>query len=130
LIAVTGGLAPILFGATTIYGNRTDSLSAALQEIVASPYVAGFLTRAANPYFRIWRLPVGRALLISSLEGGLILAVAFMAGHWGADTAWFTLVSTNVAKGRIALSDTAYHRIMAACGVFHLLLGLYYLADP
>lgn len=129
-IAVIGGIALIVFGAMTLSGSRTATLSAAPPVAVASPCLAGFLTSAANPYFWIWWLSVGSALLISSLEGGLILAVAFMAGHWGADTAWFTFVSTGVAQGKTILSDTTYHRIMAACGIFLILFGLYYLAGP
>ncbi|HII99550.1 MAG TPA: LysE family transporter [Methanoregula sp.] len=113
LIGLTGALAP---GPTLV-----ATINASL---------AGFLTSAANPYFWIWWLSVGSALLISSLEGGLILAVAFMAGHWGADTAWFTFVSTGVAQGKTILSDTTYHRIMMACGIFLIFFGLYYLAGP
>lgn len=130
IIALVGGIALIIFGIMTIAGSRTATLSAAPAQAVSSPYMAGFLTSAANPYFWIWWLSVGSALLISSLEGGLLLAVVFMIGHWGADTAWFTFVSTGVAKGKTILSDTIYHRIMAACGVFLIIFGLYYLSGP
>jgi threonine/homoserine/homoserine lactone efflux protein len=92
--------------------------------------MAGLLTSAANPYFWIWWLSVGSALLISSLAGGLLLAIVFMIGHWGADVSWYMLVSAGVSKGKTILSDTAYHRIMAACGAFLVLFGIYYLAGP
>jgi threonine/homoserine/homoserine lactone efflux protein len=127
-IAVIGGIALIVFGAMTITGSRTASLSAAPAQALTNPYMAGFLTSAANPYFWIWWLSVGSALLISSLEGGLLLALVFMIGHWGADTAWFTFVSTSVAKGKTILSDRTYHRVMAACGIFLIIFGLYYLS--
>ena len=128
VIAVIGGIALVIFGIMTISGSRSASLSTAPEKGAASPYMAGLLTSAANPYFWIWWLSVGSALLISSLEGGLILAVIFMIGHWGADASWYVFVSTGVAKGRTILSDTTYHRIMAACGVFLVLFGIYYLA--
>ena len=128
VIAVIGGIALVIFGIMTISGSRSASLSTAPEKIAVSPYMAGLLTSAANPYFWIWWLSVGSALLISSLEGGLILAVIFMIGHWGADASWYVFVSTGVAKGRTILSDTTYHRIMAACGVFLVLFGIYYLA--
>jgi threonine/homoserine/homoserine lactone efflux protein len=129
-IALVGGIALIIFGIMTIAGSRTATLSSAPAQAVSSPYMAGVLTSAANPYFWIWWLSVGSALLISSLEGGLLLAAVFMIGHWGADTAWLTFVSTGVAKGKTILSDTIYHRIMAACGVFLIIFGLYYLSGP
>jgi threonine/homoserine/homoserine lactone efflux protein len=130
VIAVIGGSALIVFGILTISGSRRASLSTRPETVAASPYMAGFVTSAANPYFWIWWLSVGSALLISSLEGGLLLAVIFMIGHWGADASWYVFVSTGVSKGRTILPDTTYHRIMAACGVFLVLFGLYYLTGP
>lgn len=129
-IAVIGGLALIVFGLLTIAGSKTASLSTASAPVLTDPYLAGLVTSAANPYFWIWWLSVGGALLISSLEGGLIAAAVFMIGHWSADTAWYTFVSTGIARGRTFLSDTAYHRIMAACGIFLILFGVYYLGGP
>jgi threonine/homoserine/homoserine lactone efflux protein len=130
MIALVGGIALIVFGTMTITGSRNATLSASPAQAPANPYMAGLLTSAANPYFWIWWLSVGSALLISSLEGGILLAIIFMIGHWGADTAWFTFVSTSVAKGKTILSDGSYHRIMAACGIFLVLFGVYYLSGP
>ena len=127
LIAGVGGIALVAFGIMTISGSRHATLKGAPQKTASSPCMAGLLTSAANPYFWIWWLSVGSALLIQSLEGGVLLAVVFMIGHWAADTGWYTFVSTGVAKGKTILPDTAYHRIMAACGVFLVLFGLYYL---
>jgi threonine/homoserine/homoserine lactone efflux protein len=69
-IAVIGGIALIVFGILTIRGSRNASLKTAPAQAAENPYMAGFLTSAANPYFWIWWLSVGSALLISSLAGG------------------------------------------------------------
>jgi hypothetical protein len=53
-----------------------------------------------------------------------------MIGHWGADVSWYVFVSTGVAKGKTILSDALYHRVMAACGIFLVIFGLYYLSSP
>ena len=127
-IAIVGGVALIVFGAMTLMGSRNATLSTSNQSGGSGPYMAGLVTSAANPYFWIWWLSVGSALLLQSLAGGIVLAVAFMIGHWGADTAWYTFVSTSVAKGKNLLSDRTYHIVMAACGVFLILFGLYYLS--
>jgi threonine/homoserine/homoserine lactone efflux protein len=129
-IALIGGIALIVFGILTISGSRNASLNPAPAHAAASPYMVGLLTSAANPYFWLWWLSVGSALLIQSLAGGLLLAMVFMIGHWAADTGWYVFVSTGVAKGRTILSESTYHRIMAACGVFLVLFGLYYLVGP
>jgi threonine/homoserine/homoserine lactone efflux protein len=128
VIALIGGIALVVFGIMTIFRSRRATLAAGPVQGEASPYMAGFLTSAANPYFWIWWLSVGSALLIQSLEGGILLAGVFMIGHWAADTGWFTFVSTSVAKGRTLLSDRTYHGVMAACGVFLIIFGLYYLS--
>jgi threonine/homoserine/homoserine lactone efflux protein len=129
-IAVIGGIALIIFGIMTISGSRSASLSTAPAQAAADPYMAGLVTSAANPYFWIWWLSVGSALLINALAGGLLLAIVFMIGHWGADVSWYVFVSTGVSKGKTILSDTTYHRIMAACGIFLVIFGIRYLIGP
>jgi len=103
-------------------------MSASPNQPVSNPYMAGLVTSAANPYFWIWWLSVGSAMVIAGLEGGLVLAGAFMIGHWTADTVWYTLVSSGVSQGRTFLSDNAYRNIMIFCGIFLILFGIYYLS--
>lgn len=132
LIAVVGGIALVVFGILTLRGCRNASLAAAVQAgsgtVAANPYMAGLLTSAANPYFWIWWLSVGSTMVIAGLEGGLVLAGVFMIGHWAADTGWYTAVAAGISQGRTVLSDRTYRIVMAACGVFLVLFGLYYLA--
>ena len=128
VIAGVGGIALIVFGALTIMGSRQATMSASPDQPVSNPYMAGLVTSAANPYFWIWWLSVGSAMVIAGLEGGLVLAGAFMIGHWTADTVWYTLVSSGVSKGRTFLSDNAYRNIMILCGIFLILFGIYYLS--
>jgi threonine/homoserine/homoserine lactone efflux protein len=128
VIAGIGGIALIVFGILTIAGSRQATLSTSTNQPVANPYLAGLVTSAANPYFWIWWLSIGSAMVIAGLEGGLILAGAFMIGHWTADSAWYTLVSSGVSQGRTFLSDTAYRKIMIFCGIFLILFGMYYIS--
>jgi len=126
VIAVVGGTALIIFGILTILGSRTASLDQKGTRTDANPVIAGLVSSAANPYFWIWWLSVGSAMVIAGLEGGIILAAVFMVGHWAADTGWFTLVAVSVSKGVSVLNDTLYHRIMAVCGLFLIGFGIYY----
>jgi threonine/homoserine/homoserine lactone efflux protein len=126
VIAVVGGTALIIFGILTILGSRTASLDQKGTRSDANPVIAGLVSSAANPYFWIWWLSVGSAMVIAGLEGGIILAAVFMIGHWAADTGWFTLVAVSVSKGVSVLNDTLYHRIMAVCGLFLIGFGIYY----
>jgi threonine/homoserine/homoserine lactone efflux protein len=126
-IAVLGGLALIAFGLLTVKGSKKASLDAPTSNSAQNPYLAGVLTSAANPYFWIWWLSIGGAMVIDGLKGGLILASLFMIGHWGADFGWYTLVSASLDKGRSVLSEANYQRILALCGCFLIVFGLYYL---
>jgi len=125
--AVLGGLALIAFGLLTVKGSKKASLTAPASNTAQNPYLAGVLTSAANPYFWIWWLSVGSAMVINGLKGGLVLASLFMIGHWGADFGWYTLVSASLDKGRKVLSEVNYQRILALCGCFLIVFGLYYL---
>jgi len=127
-IALAGGVALIIFGVLTILGSKTASLDQKTTRSTGNPIIAGLVSSAANPYFWICWLSVGSAMVIAGLEGGLLFAVVFMIGHWAADTGWFTLVATGVSKGVSILTDTMYHRIMAACGLFLIAFGVYYIA--
>jgi len=129
MIAVAGGMALIVFGILTILGAqkaRIDIPGEASQK--AEPVLAGFVTSIGNPYFWIWWLTVGSALLIGALAGGLVVIIAFIAGHWGADLGWYTLVSVSIHKGRFFLGTREYRIVLAACGIFLIGFGAYYLS--
>jgi len=126
-IAVLGGMALIAFGILTVMNSKSAIMASSQVQAAGNPYLAGVITSAANPYFWIWWLSIGSALVIDGLRGGLILAGLFMIGHWCADFGWYTLVSTSLGKGRTILSEANYHRILAICGSFLILFGLYFL---
>jgi threonine/homoserine/homoserine lactone efflux protein len=128
IIAIAGGVALIAFGLLTMNGSRTASMISASKDKAGNPYAAGVLTSAANPYFWIWWLTIGSAFLLDGLQGGLILAGLFMIGHWAADFGWYTFVSVSLDKGRVILSEAFYRSVLAVCGGFLVLFGLYYLA--
>jgi threonine/homoserine/homoserine lactone efflux protein len=127
-IAGIGGIALIAFGVLTIAGSKKATMKTSSPQTIANPYMAGLVTSAANPYFWIWWLSIGSAMVIAGLQGGLVLVGALMIGHWSADTLWLTLVSTGVSKGRTIVSDSTYQKIIALCGIFLILFGAYYLS--
>jgi threonine/homoserine/homoserine lactone efflux protein len=127
IISVTGGLALIAFGIMTITGSRSATLSAPKGSMAGNAYLAGIITSAANPYFWIWWLSVGSALVLFGLATGLFMAAIFMIGHWGADYGWLTLVSSSLDRGRSIISEKNYRRILGICGGFLVCFGIYFL---
>lgn len=129
LIAFAGGLALIAFGILTVKGSKSATMASPENSSPSNPYLAGIVTSAANPYFWIWWLSVGSALVISGLQMGLAVAAVFMIGHWSADFGWYLLVSGSLDRGRSLLSQENYQRVLGLCGVFLVLFGLYYLGS-
>jgi threonine/homoserine/homoserine lactone efflux protein len=126
-IAWAGGLALIAFGILTVKESKSASMTLPKDQAIGNPFIAGVLTSAANPYFWIWWLSIGSAMVIDGLEASLIMAGLFMIGHWMADFGWYTLVSTSLDNGRNFLSEANYRRILAICGGFLVCFGLYYI---
>lgn len=128
-ISIIGGLALIVFGIMTAKESRNAAISMQAGQATGSAMLAGIVTSAANPYFWIWWLSVGSALVLNSLNSGMIMAIVFMIGHWGADFGWYILISSSLDKGRSILSLNNYRRILGVCGVFLVCFGLYFLSS-
>ena len=127
-IALAGGLALIIFGFMTVKGSRSATLAAPEGQVIGNAYLAGVATSAANPYFWIWWLSIGSALVLSGLKSGVIMAALFMIGHWVADFGWLILVSISLDRGRSILSDRSYRGILGICGGFLVCFGIYFLS--
>ena len=127
IISVVGGFVLIIFGAMTIKG-ASDASNALHSDgaIVSSPVMAGILTSASNPYFWIWWLAAGSALVMRGLEIGLVAVAFFVVGHWMADLGWYSLISTSFSRGKSLMSSKTYERILASCGVFLIVFGAWF----
>ena len=126
-VSLAGGLALIVFGFMTAKGSKGATLATPKGQMAGNAYLAGIITSAANPYFWIWWLSIGSALVLSSLHSGALMAAVFMIGHWGADFGWYTLVSSSLDRGRSILSEKSYRRILGICGCFLVCFGIYFL---
>lgn len=91
------------------------------------PALAGILVSVANPYWTLWWATVGLGYITLSLQKGAPGLASFFTGHILADLIWYSLISAVVAGGRKFLSDRIYSGIIAACGIFLLGLGGYFL---
>jgi threonine/homoserine/homoserine lactone efflux protein len=129
LIGGIGGLALIIFGMLTLRDARSAVLPLTGEQAeIVHPVLAGAVTSISNPYFWIWWFTVGSALIIGAYTGGVVLVIAFIAGHWAADLGWFTLVSVSVHRGRFVLGERTYRWILGSCGLFLIVFGGHYLA--
>ncbi|MHC1625768.1 MAG: LysE family transporter [Methanoculleaceae archaeon] len=126
-IAIAGGCVLIVSGGLTLRQTRSLSINLEVGGSGGNAVAAGVITSVANPYFWIWWLSVGSAFLITGLQDGIFVAVAFMAGHWSADLGWYTIISAGIDRGRMIISVEWYRRILFACGIFLIGFGIWFL---
>jgi threonine/homoserine/homoserine lactone efflux protein len=129
-ISVIGGAVLIIFGFMTIKGasGASEAFDTSFG-ITSSPVAAGLITSASNPYFWLWWLTAGSALVLKGLEISLLAAVFFVIGHWLADLGWFCAVSASFGRGKNLMSPATYKRILNACGLFLILFGGWFVLD-
>ena len=127
IIAVFGGLALLGFGIMNIKEGFSASTEVSSSSAAKSPLAAGIITAVTNPYFWLWWLTVGSGFLLDGISGGILMAAAFLAGHWLADISWFTAVSTGVSRGKKIMPQRIYGRVITVCGVFLVIFGVYYI---
>jgi len=88
----------------------------------------GIITSISNPYFFIWWATIGMAFMFKGLEiAGIIGLLGFLIGHWFADMSWYSSVSFLTSKGSEIMTDEHYDMIMKICGIFLIILGIYFL---
>lgn len=127
IVSIAGGGALVVFGMMTLNSSKGATFDVGGSN-AGNAVAAGALTSVSNPYFLIWWLTIGNAMVMDGLAIGVAAAVLFVIGHWIADLAWYTLVSASSSRGRRVMSDRTYKRMLVGCGVFLVGFGMYYLA--
>ncbi|KAF5418569.1 MAG: hypothetical protein C5S49_01560 [Candidatus Methanogaster sp.] len=127
IVSIAGGGALVVFGMMTLNSSKGATFSVGGSN-AGGAVATGALISILNPYFLIWWLTIGNAMVMDGLAIGVAAAVLFITGHWIADLAWYTLVSVSSSRGRRVMSDRTYRRMLIGCGVFLICFGMYYLA--
>jgi threonine/homoserine/homoserine lactone efflux protein len=134
-IFLIGGLALVVFGLLTVKNARNAASSSKIShnfsdlKLRSGPALIGLVTTVSNPYFWIWWLTAGGALLLREYETGIITASAFVLGHWTADLSWFTAVSGSVSRGKALFSQKTHTNILYVCGAFLVIFGFYFMLN-
>jgi threonine/homoserine/homoserine lactone efflux protein len=133
LIFLIGGLSLLVFGLLTLKEARATASSSQVSQdssglkLVSNPTLIGLVTSVSNPYFWVWWLTAGGALVLKEYELGIIISIAYMLGHWTADLGWFTAVSGSFGRGNTLLSQIMHRYILYTCGIFLVIFGLYFM---
>lgn len=134
-ISVIGGLSLVVFGLLTVKGAKAVASAGVSPgtsgtsglKLTSNPIALGLITSVSNPYFWIWWLTAGSALVLKENELGLLISVAYILGHWMADLSWFTVVSGSFSRGKTLFSGRTHKMILYACGGFLVIFGFYFM---
>jgi threonine/homoserine/homoserine lactone efflux protein len=126
-IALAGGLFLIVMAIGMIRSIRNAHLEPGKQ--ISSSFLAGILLTAANPYFLIWWITIGGALLMRSVKFGLFGFIAFALAHWICDFVWCYFLSALSFKGGQFFGKVFQKVVFGVCGSFLLFLSGKFIFD-
>jgi threonine/homoserine/homoserine lactone efflux protein len=129
VVGIAGGLVLLWMGISMVVSVRDGLPAMAPEATDGSAFRAGVLLTVANPYFLVWWLSVGAALLLRSTEYGGVSIVVFAGAHWLCDLAWLWFLSAAVHRGGRAFGPRFSRLVVASCGLFLLVMGVDFLAD-
>jgi threonine/homoserine/homoserine lactone efflux protein len=119
------------FSATTILDGLRylrGRQAAQVDPPASGPYFSGLALTALNPFFLLWWLTVGMALVELASAMGLLLGYAVMyPSHVWMDFAWLTLLSSLGHQGR-RLSGRGYGALLVALAAVMAVAGAYALS--
>jgi len=146
-LGIVGGLILVCFGGSilrdlylgkisvsflTSDNGRNNSSSGKENRGLENPVAGGIMISMSNPYWWVWWATIGFAFIaqfeISFREWPKL--VAFFLGHEAGDLIWYLTVSFLAFFGLRRLNKKVYYGILAFCGVFMILFGIYLGISP
>ena len=122
-IGIAGGLFILWMGIGMLRSIRQEVLVHEQRVDSRSPVMAGVLFSIGNPYFLVWWVTVGAALILRSVEFGVLGFAAFAVGHWLCDLLWDWFLSALSFKGGQFFGNRFQQAIFAVSGVMLLFFG-------
>ncbi len=114
VIAFVGGLF-LLFMSYSMFRSITQ-VELRSGKYTHSPLIAGIVLSAGNPYFLIWWATLGAALILRSMNFGILGFLMFLLVHWLCDFAWCYFLSTLSFKGGKFFGKIFQKVVFALCG--------------
>ncbi len=122
-IGIAGGLFILWMGISMLVSLRSDLRIDADRKNTRSPILAGILFSVGNPYFLVWWVTVGAALILRSVEFGVWGFIAFAVGHWLCDLLWDWFLSVLSFKGGQFFGNRFQQSVFALSGLMLLFFG-------
>ena len=132
-IGVVGGLFLLWMGWDIAAGAWTGAVSLELAaaggtgQPTWAPVLTGIAVSVTNPYWVMWWATVGASYVMLGLRQGTAGLASVYFGHILSDVIWLILIAFVVSTGRGLMTDSIYRGILLVCGLFLVVLSLYFL---
>ena len=107
-IALVGGLVLLVMGIGMLRGRKRAGPAG--EPAHRLPLVAGALLSVGNPFFLVWWVTVGAALIGRSLQFGAWGPLVLGLAHWSVDLTWCTLLSASPIAAGVPLGRASRRR--------------------
>ena len=138
ILEIVGGLALIGFGMLQLRGvlrsengsSQDVSAEDSMLPVSGSALLTGVTLTGLNPYFILWWLSIGSALIYEALNLGLVegLAIMYLAHVW-MDYAWLGLIAHLSGCGRRVLGRKIYRYILIGFSIALVVFGVLWIAS-
>ena len=134
LIGLVGGLALVGFGIFQIYktfkSKAESDEKTKTRNLPASSLVLGLVFTGLNPYFILWWLTIGSALIVQALAFAAIVGVLVMyVAHVWMDYAFLTTIALLAKKGKSIIGSRYYKLALIAFGLILIYYGTSFIVD-
>jgi threonine/homoserine/homoserine lactone efflux protein len=120
-IALSGGFFLVVMAIGMVRSIKDAQLQTG--KYIGSSLFSGVLLSVANPYFLIWWITIGAALVMRSVMFGIYGFIAFALAHWICDFVWYYFLSALSFKGGQFFGRVFQKVIFGVCGGFLLFLS-------
>jgi threonine/homoserine/homoserine lactone efflux protein len=85
---------------------------------------SGAVTSLLNPYWYVWWVVIGAAMIARSLTLGWLGLGVFFLGHISGDLGWYAVVAFGVSRGRRYLQGRLYKALLVVCAAILLVMAV------
>ncbi|RLI85059.1 MAG: lysine transporter LysE [Archaeoglobales archaeon] len=119
-VSVIGGVVMLYLAYLEIRGGSSEARA-------GKALFTGIAMSALNPYFIMWWLTIGLALILKSTAFGMFGLVLFIVTHELCDFLWLGFVSASSSKAAAIWGESAKKTLTAFSVSILLLFGIYFI---
>jgi threonine/homoserine/homoserine lactone efflux protein len=124
-LGIVGGLVLLGMGMDMLRHYKQAGVSE--HPSASSPFLAGILLSAGNPYFLVWWATAGAALVGQSLKFGVVGFLLLMVFHWLCDLIWYYFLSALAFRGGKFFGQKLQQAVFILCGIALLYFAGYFI---